>query len=160
MATTMRSSTDTLTDQERDALRAGCEHRLQGHGVRNIPAMLAELSALPADELEADVYGAGGTVAVLEQEVCELLGKPASVFMPSGTMAQQIALRRTTEAVVTAGIRRLAGERSLWAFGGGAPLDTPSLRGLELTVGDATLAFTPDEVADIVRELLPSGADR
>ena len=62
---------------------------------------------------------------------------------------------RTTDAAITAGIRRLASERSLWAFGGGAPLDTPGLRGLELTVGDATLAFTPDEVADIVREFLP-----
>ncbi len=32
-------------------------------------------------------------VATLETEVRELLGKPAAVFMPSGTMAQQIALR-------------------------------------------------------------------
>ena len=61
---------------------------------------------------------------------------------------------RTTDAAVTAGIRRLATERRLWAFGGSAPLDTPGLR-RELTVGDATLAYTPDEVADIVRELVP-----
>ena len=32
-------------------------------------------------------------MAALETEVRELLGKPAAVFMPSGTMAQQIALR-------------------------------------------------------------------
>ena len=32
-------------------------------------------------------------MAVLEAEVRELLGKPAAAFMPSGTMAQQIALR-------------------------------------------------------------------
>jgi threonine aldolase len=62
---------------------------------------------------------------------------------------------RTTEAAVSAGIRRLARERRVWAFGGSGPLDTPRMRGLELTVGDATLAFSPDEVADIVRELLP-----
>jgi hypothetical protein len=62
---------------------------------------------------------------------------------------------RTTEAAVTAGIRRLATERKLWAFGGAGSLDTPGLQGLELTVGDATLAFTPDEVADVVLELLP-----
>ena len=62
---------------------------------------------------------------------------------------------RTTEAAVTAGIRRLAAERKLWAFGGSATLDTPGLRRLELTVGDATLAFTPDDVADVVREFLP-----
>ena len=60
-------------------------------------------------------------------------------------------------AAVTAGIRRLATERNLWAFGGSAVLDTPGLRGLELTVGEATLAFTAAEVADVVRELLPRG---
>ena len=40
-----------------------------------------------------DVYGEGGVVEELEQEVAALLGKPAAVFLPSGTMAQQIALR-------------------------------------------------------------------
>ena len=32
-------------------------------------------------------------MAILEAEVRDLLGKPAAAFMPSGTMAQQIALR-------------------------------------------------------------------
>ena len=32
------------------------------------------------------MYGDGGTVTVLEDEVRALLGKPAAVFMPSGTM--------------------------------------------------------------------------
>ena len=62
---------------------------------------------------------------------------------------------RTTDAAVLAGIRRLATERKLWAFGGAAKVDTPGLRRLELTVGDSTLGFTPEEVADVVRELLP-----
>jgi hypothetical protein len=43
----------------------------------------------------------------------------------------------------------------MWAFGGSEPLDTSGLRRVELSVGDATLAFTPDDVADVVRELLP-----
>jgi hypothetical protein len=62
---------------------------------------------------------------------------------------------RTTEADLTAGIRRLATDRGLWAFGGSMALDTPGVRGLELTVGDATLHFTPSDVAEVVRELLP-----
>ena len=62
---------------------------------------------------------------------------------------------RTTDAAVTAGIRRLATEHKLWAFGGSATVDTPELRALELTVGDATLAFSPGDVADAGRELLP-----
>src|SRR5262249_15230843 len=44
-------------------------------------------------EVKADRYGAGGVVTELEAEMCGVLGKPAAVFMPSGTMAQQIALR-------------------------------------------------------------------
>ena len=44
-------------------------------------------------DIAPDRYGEGGVVAELEEEVRGLLGKPAAVFMPSGTMAQQIALR-------------------------------------------------------------------
>jgi threonine aldolase len=40
-----------------------------------------------------DVYGEGGVVAELESMVAELLGFPASVFLPSGTMAQAATLR-------------------------------------------------------------------
>jgi hypothetical protein len=87
------AAADTLSDIERRALREGCEHALQGSGLRTVAGALAELATLPADDLTSDVYGDGGAVAVLENEVRELLGKPAAVFMPSGTMAQQIALR-------------------------------------------------------------------
>lgn len=50
------------------------------------------LAALPKD-VEPDRYGVGGVVADLEAEVAHLLGFPGAVFMPSGTMAQQIVLR-------------------------------------------------------------------
>uniref|UniRef100_UPI0037041E3D threonine aldolase family protein n=1 Tax=Streptomyces tamarix TaxID=3078565 RepID=UPI0037041E3D len=39
-----------------------------------------------------DLYGSGA-VEHLEQRVAELLGFPAAVFFPTGTMAQQVALR-------------------------------------------------------------------
>ncbi|MGH3350661.1 MAG: threonine aldolase family protein [Nocardioides sp.] len=51
-----------------------------------------------------DVYAERGPVARLEEEVGELLGKPAAYF-PSGTMAQQIALRIHAD---DAGSRRVA----------------------------------------------------
>ncbi len=82
-----------LTVPERLALRAGCDRSVNGHGVTTPAAALAELATLSVDELSADIYGEGGTVGLLEGEVAALLGKPAAVFMPSGTMAQQIALR-------------------------------------------------------------------
>jgi threonine aldolase len=92
-STTSAAVTDNLADDERRALRDGCDRWLNGHGKRSVPELLAELSTLSPDELTPDVYGDGGAVTLLETEVRELLGKPAAVFMPSGTMAQQIALR-------------------------------------------------------------------
>jgi threonine aldolase len=44
-------------------------------------------------ETEIDYYGVGGVVHDLEVRVAELLAKPAALFLPSGTMAQQIVLR-------------------------------------------------------------------
>ena len=86
-------SPDALSDDERARLRDGSERSLRGHGLGSAADALAELGTLSAEELTADTYGTGGTVSALESEVRELLGKPAAVFMPSGTMAQQIALR-------------------------------------------------------------------
>ncbi len=70
-------------------LRWRCQRALTGHGNKTAADLLAEI---PHD-LGIDRYGEGGAVTALEEEVCTVLGKPAAVFMPSGTMAQQIALR-------------------------------------------------------------------
>jgi threonine aldolase len=43
--------------------------------------------------LRRDIYGQGEDLQAFERQVAELLGFEAAVFMPSGTMAQQIALR-------------------------------------------------------------------
>jgi threonine aldolase len=74
---------------ELEAIRLACTRFLGGHGNRTTAEQLA---AIPSDTVE-DHYGEGGVVADLEREVAELLAKPAAVFMPSGTMTQQIALR-------------------------------------------------------------------
>ena len=71
------------------ALRAGCTKFLTGYGRVTAAEMLA---TIPADT-EVDTYGEGGVVAALENEIASLLGKPAAVFLPSGTMAQQSVLR-------------------------------------------------------------------
>ena len=44
-----------------------------------------------------DVFGDDPTVNALEDYVAQLLGKEAAVFMPSGTMTNQVALRAQTE---------------------------------------------------------------
>jgi threonine aldolase len=78
-----------LSPQEEQALRESCTRFLYGHGVKLPADLLAELP----DAIAPDRYGDGGVVAELEDEVATLLGKPAAAFLPSGTMAQQIALR-------------------------------------------------------------------
>ncbi|HEY7325048.1 MAG TPA: beta-eliminating lyase-related protein [Streptosporangiaceae bacterium] len=76
-------------DDELDLLRSGCTRFLSGHGPQDAARLLG---TIPPDT-ELDRYGDGGVVAALEDEIAGLLGKPAAVFLPSGTMAQQSVLR-------------------------------------------------------------------
>jgi threonine aldolase len=78
--------------RQRERIVAGCERFVPAWHARRDPA--AELRAL-ADRAgeRLDVYGGGESVERLETRVAELLGKEAAALFPSGTMAQQIALR-------------------------------------------------------------------
>ena len=49
-------------------------------------------------EVGDDVFGDDPTVKHLEQKVSEILGKESALFVPSGTMANQVALRTLCEA--------------------------------------------------------------
>jgi threonine aldolase len=49
--------------------------------------------AMAQAEVGDDVYGEDPTVAALESDVAALLGKEAALFVPSGSMANQIALQ-------------------------------------------------------------------
>ena len=53
--------------------------------------------AMARAEVGDDVFGDDPTVARLEARVAEILGMEAAVFTPSGTMANQLALRAHTE---------------------------------------------------------------
>ncbi|QKE75118.1 low specificity L-threonine aldolase [Arthrobacter citreus] len=66
--------------------------QLVGHGVRNIQILKDALNELDGNE-ESDVYGAGNFIEDFQTKMAEFLGKESAVFFPSGTMAQQIALR-------------------------------------------------------------------
>jgi threonine aldolase len=70
---------------------------------------------------EADRYGGGMLAERLEARIAELLGKEAAVWMPSGTMAQQIALR----------IHAARTGRNLVAFHPHCHLDVHEERGYE-----------------------------
>ena len=82
-------ATQELSPDEEAALRARCSVFLAGHGQVTAADLLA---SIPAGTV-TDRYGDGGVVCELEAEIAGLLGKPAAVFLPSGTMAQQCVLR-------------------------------------------------------------------
>ena len=58
------------------------------------PAMREAMAAAPVGD---DVYGDDPTVNALEARTAELLGKEAAVFVPTGTMSNQIGVRAHTE---------------------------------------------------------------
>ena len=75
------------------APRSGCAYRYvdegrfpERHGHRPTPEMRA---AMAAAEVGDDVFGDDPTVQRLESRVAAMLGKEASLFVPTGTMANQ-----------------------------------------------------------------------
>ncbi|MEJ8636503.1 MULTISPECIES: threonine aldolase family protein [Streptomyces] len=68
--------------------RASADHRIQGR----LTALAADAGQVYDLDDWTDVYG-NGVVAELERRVARLLGFPEAVFFPTGTMAQQVALR-------------------------------------------------------------------
>ncbi|MGW1732996.1 threonine aldolase family protein [Streptomyces sp. NPDC001999] len=106
---------DELRDEVRDGIQDGEPDRETAERFRRIAAwrraerilsrppvdrtlgeQLADLGAYAGSVADldqpADIYG-GGIVAVLEERIAELLGMEAAAFFPTGTMAQQVALR-------------------------------------------------------------------
>ncbi len=83
-----------LTPQQQEALRRQCSLHVSGHALGAPGEELVRVGEwCRAHGAYADRYGDGEFIASFESKVAALLGKPAAVFMPSGTMAQLIALR-------------------------------------------------------------------
>lgn len=61
---------------------------------RPTPAMREAMAAAPVGD---DVFGEDPTIQALERRTAEILGKEAAVYMPSGTMTNQVAIRTHTE---------------------------------------------------------------
>ncbi|MXZ73294.1 MAG: low specificity L-threonine aldolase [Acidobacteria bacterium] len=77
------------------ALEDTREVRMSGDGLGLTPAesaqLLAELTA--GGDVARDSYSNGGAVERLENVFAELLGKERAVFMPTGTLANHLAVR-------------------------------------------------------------------
>ncbi len=101
-----------------------------------------------------DVYGDDPTVNELEARTAELLGKEGAVFVPTGTMANQVALRTHTEP----GDRVLVHRRAhivINEVGAGAAISGVSMHGFDSADG----TFTSDEIEDALGRTHPFNPD-
>lgn len=79
-------------------------YQLGGHGKRTA-GVLKEAFGRVDNHVPSDQYGAGKVIEDFQQKMTDYLGKEAGVFFPSGTMAQQAALRIWCDAK---GLKRVA----------------------------------------------------
>lgn len=98
-------------------------------------------AAMAGAEVGDDVYGEDPTVRALEERFAGLVGKAAAMFTPSGTMANQIAVRLHTRpgTSVVAGRSQhvVAWENGAASLNSGVQFDTPN---------DSDGTFAPAEV--------------
>jgi threonine aldolase len=113
------------------------------------PAAAMRAAMLEA-EVGDDVYGEDPTVAALEEKVADLFGFPTALFVPTGVMANHIAIRTLVgpgeELVCDADAHIAAHEDGGLAWHGGIQLRTAlNERGL----------FTPETLRQLIRPRLP-----
>lgn len=95
------------------------------------PGMLAAMQAAAVGD---DVYGEDPTINRLERAVADYLGKEAALFVPSGTMSNQIAIRlhcRPGEELICDSTSHVL----LWEAGGPAALSGVTTRAIDGTFG-------------------------
>ena len=106
------------------------------------PAMRA---AMASAEVGDDVYGEDPTVRALEEHVAALLGKEAALFVPSGTMGNQLAIRLHTRP----GDEVVIGEGAHCAYSESGAAS--ALAGVQLSVAGRAGLFTAEEMEAIVK---------
>ncbi len=105
-------------------------------------AMRAAMAAAPVGD---DQYGEDPTANLLQERVARLLGKEAALWLPSGTMANQVALRvltRPGDDVIVS-----PESHAVWHETGGSAANA----GVQFTTIGRTGVFTPDEFLGAVK---------
>ena len=109
---------------------------------RPTPAMLQAMMSAPVGD---DVYGEDPTVNELEAHVAKLLNKEAALFVPSGTMANQIAINlhtRPGDSVLT----EVDSHCVIYEAGAGA-----ALSGVQFDLIPLELRLSPESVRARIR---------
>jgi threonine aldolase len=112
---------------------------------RPSPAMREAIAAAPVGD---DQYGEDPTTNLLQERIAALLGKKAALFLPSGTMANQVALRvltRPGDDVIVS-----PESHAVWHETGGSSANA----GVQFTTIGRTGVFT---AADFVAAIKPRG---
>ena len=104
--------------------------------------MRAAISAAPVGD---DQFGDDPTVNLLQARIADLLGKEAALFLPSGTMANQIALRLYTRPGDDVIVSRQS--HAVWHESGAAAANA----GVQFTEVGAEGLFTADDVAAAIK---------
>ena len=104
--------------------------------------------AMARAEVGDDVFGDDPTARALEEEIALLTGKPAALFVPSGTMGNQLAIATQTRP----GDAVIVGEAAhpiLYESGAGA-----ALNGVQFTVAGRGGLYTAEEMEAAAYPLL------
>jgi threonine aldolase len=67
-------------------------YQVAGHGNRDVQVLKEAFQNIDGS-LASDIYGTGKVIEDFQAKIAAFLGKEKAVFFPSGTMAQQIAMR-------------------------------------------------------------------
>lgn len=120
-----------------------CAVHFTSDGLALSPAEYARLLARLAEEdgIAADEFSLGGAVAQLEQRMAALLGKETAIFMPSGTLANHLAVRLLAQRGRRVLVQR---ESHLYADTGDCAQELSGLTLVPLAAERAS--FTLDEV--------------
>jgi threonine aldolase len=82
-----------VAERDRDAIVQACTRFVPSWAASNREPAATFRALADRAGTRGDVYGEGESVQRLESRVADLLGQEAAAVFPSGTMAQQIALR-------------------------------------------------------------------
>ncbi len=114
--------------------------------------------AMMAAEVGDDVFGEDPTVNALQEKVAQLLGQEAAIFVPSGTMANQLSIKAHTqpgdEVIIEAGAHAMNFEGGAGAVLSGVQFfGLPGQRGI-IDVSQVEAAIRPDDAHFPVSRLI------
>jgi threonine aldolase len=123
--------------------------------MKNFIDLRSDTVTKPSDEMRKamyeaevgdDVYGEDTTVTKLQNYLAELLGKEAALYVPSGTMANQICLNVLTNPGDEVICDR---DAHIFQYESGSPA---ALSGIQLSLVDGVRGiFTPEQVEPLIR---------